>query len=305
LKLIDFGLAIDEEENYNIMGSPNYMSPEIMNEGKYSFESDMWSLGIILHFCATSKLPFENSNKYDLYDSIKKENSENNGELLLPALNNNKHVSKELKDLIKKMIVFKPSNRIRIVDAFEHEFLKQFEQPEEKSTNNILEVLKSIFKFSEMNIFQKNVYFYLAKICKTEEENKEEKSLFDVFDSSFKGYIVYLDFEKVVNKYKPNINEVMLKQIWKGLDYNNSRSIQYSDFLAATLNFLQFMTVDKFKSGFNYFARDNTFINMDSFVETLMTTNLKVNEEDIVRFFNSVEKGTIYYEDFKRLIQSN
>ena len=302
MKIIDFGISIADEDDYETQGTPNYMSPEMI-KGDFSYESDIWSLGIILHYCATFKLPWEANNKYDLYnDFLNTPEKDSQHGYELPALNS-KNVPKALKDLIKQMIIFNPLHRIKIYDAFQHEFLKQNQDPEEDITALMNEALTNIFRFSNMNIFQKNVYFYLAKICKTEEQNKVENQLFDVLDRRYKGSIDFSDFELIVHKYKSELGDKELGGIWKGLDYNKSGIIQYSDFLAANLNFKEYLNDEKLESAFNYYARDlEKFINMESFVETLMSNNLKVNEEETVKFFNTIENGMINFQAFKMLI---
>lgn len=51
LKLADFGFAISSEQchekfEYNV-GSPYYMPPESLKFNRYSFKSDVWSIGVI------------------------------------------------------------------------------------------------------------------------------------------------------------------------------------------------------------------------------------------------------------------
>ena len=41
-------------------GTPNYLAPEIFDKVKgYSFEVDLWSIGIIVYIMLIGKAPFE------------------------------------------------------------------------------------------------------------------------------------------------------------------------------------------------------------------------------------------------------
>ena len=43
------------------MGTMNYMSPERMENEKYNFEGDIWSLGIVMIELATGSYPYKES----------------------------------------------------------------------------------------------------------------------------------------------------------------------------------------------------------------------------------------------------
>ncbi len=66
VKLGDFGIAkclnhtFDKASTY--IGTPYYLSPEIIQNISYSFKSDIWSLGIILYELCCLKMPFETTN---------------------------------------------------------------------------------------------------------------------------------------------------------------------------------------------------------------------------------------------------
>jgi len=45
-------------ENTLVLGTEEYMAPEILNHEMYSYKSDIWSLGIVLYELATGKYPF-------------------------------------------------------------------------------------------------------------------------------------------------------------------------------------------------------------------------------------------------------
>ena len=314
IKLIDFGMAaFDENDQAKVRGTPNFMSPEMIIGKNYGIESDMWSLGVILHYCATSKLPFNAGNLEELSDLLHPDGEETikNGKIEkvvsydFPALSS-KTVSKSLRDFIKKILVYNPKNRISINDAFQHEFIKQLDDVKgESNKDNIDKVIDNILKFSTMNIFQKYVYLYLAKICKTEKENKTEKVLFDVFDNKLSGSINKSDFFNTMSKYKPKYENSLLLEVWDNLDYNKSGIIQYSEFLAASLLFLEYLNEEKMESAFNYYTRDNQKnINIETFVETLLSLNIKVNDDEVTKFFKGVKDEQLTYEDFKNMINN-
>jgi len=74
VKLGDFGIAkclnqtIDKAKTY--VGTPYYLSPEIINSQPYDFKSDIWSLGVLLYEICALKMPFDASNLPQLYIKI-------------------------------------------------------------------------------------------------------------------------------------------------------------------------------------------------------------------------------------------
>lgn len=43
-------------------GTPNYLSPEVINRQPYGLSSDIWAFGCILYACLTGTPPFESPN---------------------------------------------------------------------------------------------------------------------------------------------------------------------------------------------------------------------------------------------------
>src|SRR5919109_4096054 len=81
-KILDFGLArriagrsvyeLSEsvatvaETNFDIAGTPQYMSPEALRGESSSARSDVWSLGIVLYEMATGHRPYDERTPYQL-----------------------------------------------------------------------------------------------------------------------------------------------------------------------------------------------------------------------------------------------
>ena len=117
LKIIDFGLSNFYNDNNNNLlstpcGSPSYASPEMISGKKYNgFKRDIWSSGIILFAMLCGFLPFEDNDNFQLFEKIK------NGILQFPNF-----LSQLSKDLIQKILVVEPKERISIQDIKKHQF---------------------------------------------------------------------------------------------------------------------------------------------------------------------------------------
>jgi len=71
VKLTDFGIAhmVDTHTftaTGQILGSPGHMAPEQVEGGSCDARSDVFSLGTVLYFCATGRLPFVGRNPHHL-----------------------------------------------------------------------------------------------------------------------------------------------------------------------------------------------------------------------------------------------
>ena len=115
IKLCDFGASIKlhgTEKNFNFAGSPEYVSPEIINYQGHSFMSDWWSLGILIYEMLYGFTPFYNIDKERMFDLILK------GSISFPKYYNNGekqieyNVSEEAKSLISKLLEKNPGSRL-------------------------------------------------------------------------------------------------------------------------------------------------------------------------------------------------
>ena len=145
LKIIDFGLSNykTKENNYVLKtpcGSPCYASPEMILGKKYDgFGIDIWSTGIILYAMLCGYLPFEEGQ------------GENKNELLFKNIVKCKleypeqFVGKSAKNLLEKIIVRDPKERITINEIKRHPFflmgkniyLKKYGNIRNKTNENI------------------------------------------------------------------------------------------------------------------------------------------------------------------------
>ena len=110
VRLCDFGLAIDNgmKEQKNICGTLNYIAPELYNKKgglKYSFKTDIWAFGVLMYSLFYHKTPFKKEPKK------KTDYNMQNIDVSFPK---EVPVSKEAKDLLKRILVKDPDNRPKI-----------------------------------------------------------------------------------------------------------------------------------------------------------------------------------------------
>ncbi|OHT01622.1 hypothetical protein TRFO_07539 [Tritrichomonas foetus] len=118
VKLIDFGTAISippdlEKIPVTLSGTPHYFPPEFFTENECDpFAADVWALGVSLYQIAFGVLPFQGKTLEEKARNIRSQ------ELSFPN-----HADKDLADLISKMLMKNPENRIKISQIWAHPFM--------------------------------------------------------------------------------------------------------------------------------------------------------------------------------------
>ena len=111
LKLGDFGLAkklsFRDEKISEMVGTPAYMAPEILENMGYSLEVDIWSLGVIMYYLIIGKLPFNKPNQED----IKR-----------VSFPKKAIISRAAKSLIEQILVKDPKERPSLKQILRHDF---------------------------------------------------------------------------------------------------------------------------------------------------------------------------------------
>uniref|UniRef100_A0A3B4YWG2 Serine/threonine-protein kinase PLK n=1 Tax=Stegastes partitus TaxID=144197 RepID=A0A3B4YWG2_9TELE len=123
LKVGDFGLAAKLEPAGNrrktICGTPNYLSPEVLNKQGHGCESDIWALGCVMYTMLLGRPPFETTNLKETYRCIRE------ARYSLPS-----SLSPQAKQLIASLLAKIPEDRPNLEHILRHDFFTQGFSPE-------------------------------------------------------------------------------------------------------------------------------------------------------------------------------
>ena len=95
-------------------GTHLIMAPEILNNEKYTNKCDLWSLGVNIYQMYTKQFPYVSNVEKGILDLIEKHK-----QTILDVIEDAK-----LKDLLSKLLVRNPEDRISWEEYFEHPFFK-------------------------------------------------------------------------------------------------------------------------------------------------------------------------------------
>lgn len=107
LKLSEFTSATildnPSDRRSSIIGTPEYIAPEILIDGEYGLDVDWWSFGILIYELLYGNSPFHDSDHEKMFENI----TENE-----PNFPNDTEVSDEVQDLVLKLLQKNPGKRL-------------------------------------------------------------------------------------------------------------------------------------------------------------------------------------------------
>ncbi|XP_026068588.1 peripheral plasma membrane protein CASK-like isoform X5 [Carassius auratus] len=121
VKLGGFGVAIQLGESGLVaggrVGTPHFMAPEVVKREPYGKPVDVWGCGVILFILLSGCLPFYGT-KERLFEAIVKGKYKMNPRQW-------SQISESAKDLVRRMLMLDPAERITVYESLNHPWLKE------------------------------------------------------------------------------------------------------------------------------------------------------------------------------------
>lgn len=234
LKIVDFGTSAIFKKNeilHQKYGTPYYIAPEVIMKN-YDSKCDIWSCGVILYVLLSGKPPFNGEDEKEIMNKVASGVYKMEGKSW-------QGVSNEACEFVKSLLNFDPKGRPDAETALNNPWLKSFEEEnrprlDKKSAANALDNLR---KFRIKNKFQHAIWIFLIQNLATNEEHKKLMKLFEALDKDGNGV---LEKDELIQGYNQILNAPdaakAVEKIIKIVDINKSGSIDYMEFVMASVN---------------------------------------------------------------------
>ena len=295
IKVIDFGLSQNTDKLKTKVGTAYYVSPEILT-GKYTQLCDIWSAGVILYILLTGDPPFNGSSDQIIYNKIMK------FDFSFPE-NKWKHISNEAKDLLKNHMLVPENKRATAKQVLAHNWFKN--APDVPLTSLGFTTNFFIDYIQGSNMKKMSLMYIASRLDENEINNL--KKVFSAFDKSKDGQISYDELRQGLIQLKSNrITEQDVYFLFQALDVDHNGKVDYTEFIAATLQKANYLRNDRLLEAFLNFDKDKSGkISKEELLQVLKAN--KSQEKEIEKFIKAVDKnndGKIDYNEFLLLMQN-
>eukprot|EP01017_Pseudomicrothorax_dubius_P029782 TRINITY_DN3654_c0_g3_i8.p1 TRINITY_DN3654_c0_g3~~TRINITY_DN3654_c0_g3_i8.p1 ORF type:complete len:589 (+),score=112.24 TRINITY_DN3654_c0_g3_i8:64-1767(+) len=277
IKIIDFGLARrlegDSKSMKTVVGTALYVAPEVLH-GSYDHRCDNWSLGVILYMLLCGTPPFYAESNQQIFKLVLEGKYSLEGQ-------NWRRVSRNAKDLISKLLVQNPDERLTALEALKHPWFTQHST--ERLAASVVDhsVLDRLKAYALATRFKREILRFTASTL-NESELKNLKDAFKKLDLDGTGRIHVSELVFAARMCGYMTTETEVRYIVEEMSSGEAEQINHLDFLAATLDQKKFLTQEKLRSVFQYFDIDKSgFITKANLKEAMARRGRKLADDDL------------------------
>ena len=229
VKISDFGISINKNvlNCNNRVGTPYWMSPEVINRQRYNEKTDIWSLGIICYELVEGEPPYSEFKP----NVVMKKIIENP----IKGLKNPEKYSNEFNDFVSLCLNVDYNKRPNIPQLLEHKFIKK--SGSVKFLQKIIEENNSLF-YKDINSISLN---YEYSNVNTSEKNNFDLNSYNNINESNSNFnesdsIIIHNTESsiIIKNNSLKKNDLNYKEILK---YNSNYSnLEFEDEKNSTTN---------------------------------------------------------------------
>ena len=298
LKAIDFGESkffSKNEKMKDLRGTPEYVAPEVIKKN-YNEKCDEWSAGVIMYILLDGSPPFYGESRDEIFTMVQKGNIDLTSD-------DWKTISKDAKDLIKKLLQVNPTKRLTAAQALKHNWFNNA-SAEPLTTATSGKFFSNLKSFSSELKLQKATYSFIASQLATKNEKENIYKIFKNIDTDGDGTLskeeLIAGFSMIYGSEVENV-EAEVDKIMKQVDIDNSGHIDYSEFVAATMDEHLILSKQKLRAAFEIFDIDGSGTIDATELKTILgkSTNYDKNTwKEIIKEADQNGDGVIDFDEF-------
>ncbi|KAE8732683.1 Calcium-dependent protein kinase 1 [Hibiscus syriacus] len=226
----------------------------------YGPEADVWSAGVITYILLSGVPPFWGETEQEIFNEVL------NGELDF-STDPWPNISESAKELVRKMLERDTKKRITAHEVLRHPWVQ--------------------------------VDGVIAQRL-SEEEIAGLKEMFKMIDTDCSGQITYDELKEGLKKFGANLAESEFHALMQAADINNSGTIDYEEFVTATLHLNKIEREDNLLAAFLYFDRDRSgYITPDELQNACQEFGIEdIRLDEIMKEVDADNDGRIDYNEF-------
>lgn len=309
LKCIDFGIAGTfnaskprDQPFRTKTGTPFYVAPEVLSQwGQYGPACDLWSCGVIAYILLSGTPPFQGKNDQETLQKV------SNGAFQFPKQYFGS-VSEPAKELIKKLLVKDVSKRMTAVEALAHPWITtaavRVAAPPIRQG-----IVDSLRNFRSTNKMKKVALQVVARHI-DEDKIHQLRDIFLSLDTNGDGMLTLKELSDGLQSANLNLGSLKeeLRQVVAEIDADGSGEIDYSEFLAATLEEKQYVDESACWAAFRVFDKDGDGRITLKELQQVLNKDLaqKMSEDNLQQLMNEVDAdgdGGIDFEEFMAMMR--
>eukprot|EP00746_Dinoflagellata_sp_MGD_P158862 gnl/MRDRNA2_/MRDRNA2_86576_c0_seq11.p1 gnl/MRDRNA2_/MRDRNA2_86576_c0~~gnl/MRDRNA2_/MRDRNA2_86576_c0_seq11.p1 ORF type:complete len:502 (+),score=115.79 gnl/MRDRNA2_/MRDRNA2_86576_c0_seq11:88-1593(+) len=302
LKIIDFGLSCKFSEGSVLTtkaGTPYYVAPQVL-AGKYDQSADLWSCGVIMYVLLCGYPPFYGETDADVLTKVRLGNFTFNAA-------DWKNVSEDAKNLIRMLLKMNPRDRYTAEQSMNHVWIKN-KAPKAQAVPLQASLVDNLKGFRSTNKLKKAALHVIAGQL-DESAIKNLRSVFLQLDDNGDGLLSVQEMRDGLTK--AGLKEIPpdLQQIMEQVDSDGSGVIDYTEFLAATLDKKAYLQEDVCWSAFRVFDRNGDGKITMSELEQVFDCGkvekaMGYGTEELMKHVDSNGDGVIDFQEFMQMMRS-
>lgn len=302
IKIIDFGTATIYKKGQTLeerYGTPYYIAPEVLREN-YNEKCDIWSLGVIMYVLLCGYPPFNGNTDKEIINAVKL------GKYTLDEAEWDE-ISQEAKDLIRKTLTLDHKKRTSATDALRHPWFKEYALKEKIEKSIATKALTNLKNFNaNIKLKQATLTFIVSQLVSKEEVENMEKIFMDM-DENGDGM---LSKDEIMNGYEKHFGEIIeqeeVDKMFDAIDTDGNGTIDYSEFLMATISEQQLLSKEKLKAAFNMFDKDGSGTIDKQEIKDVLGADGGMDEQQLEKIIREVDEdddGEISFEEFENMMK--
>eukprot|EP00451_Oxyrrhis_marina_P028228 CAMPEP_0204337142 /NCGR_PEP_ID=MMETSP0469-20131031/20080_1 /ASSEMBLY_ACC=CAM_ASM_000384 /TAXON_ID=2969 /ORGANISM="Oxyrrhis marina" /LENGTH=678 /DNA_ID=CAMNT_0051321119 /DNA_START=1 /DNA_END=2033 /DNA_ORIENTATION=- len=295
VKLVDFGQAFLLAEHTvqpHRGGNFEYMAPEAFGS-HVDFKCDIWSCGVLLYTLLVGKTPFDDPKMSNVIANVRRARWTFDD----PAW---EQISPQAKAFISVCLSVDPQDRPNAEQALNHAWFTEYQAHHLPTRTISSNMVQNMRKYHAADKLKKASLMVMANSA-SDEITQELRELFLQLDTTGKGILAVSSVLAAIRQEGYEIPPELL-QVLEDMDSGGQGTIDYKEFIAATVDQASLQTEQALLTAFRAFDPKNTgHIRASELVEMLERDGFD-NVQEMLQDISVSEGGVMNFEQFKDMM---